>query len=317
MFKRITSYDYTVTPFQANKRYVVDKDHDYVSTYLGVNTSENRPFYEETAIRNPDEGPYYNNVYELIRHFYYDSDDPFELFGIENHGEVILDRFPTHDYATINVIKVSNQLFGERIFPNSVNIEFSLPDDSFSFTVTDDGNGNLYIEDLDRFVGNVFYQNGVLVFHYEEFYDEDVDDDLFPDSPYDDDDFDEGEYFETGFINFEVPNFEYLVRIFDYELEFRGELTHYEHEVVCTINPHEFNGVTNPSVKSDEEDEEFIPYFRNEATDVDGEIVEFSPFITTVGLYDEFLNLVAVGKLARPIHKPRDIPVSLVVKFDT
>lgn len=42
-----------------------------------------------------------------------------------------------------------------------------------------------------------------------------------------------------------------------------------------------------------------------------------SPFITTIGLYDENCDLVAVAKLPQPIKSEPDIPVNFIVRFDT
>jgi hypothetical protein len=42
-----------------------------------------------------------------------------------------------------------------------------------------------------------------------------------------------------------------------------------------------------------------------------------SPFITTIGLYDDNCDLVAVAKLPQPIKSEPDIPVNFIVRFDT
>ena len=42
-----------------------------------------------------------------------------------------------------------------------------------------------------------------------------------------------------------------------------------------------------------------------------------SPFITTIGLYDDNCELVAVAKLPQPIKSEPDIPVNFIVRFDT
>ena len=44
---------------------------------------------------------------------------------------------------------------------------------------------------------------------------------------------------------------------------------------------------------------------------------EWSPYITTIGLYDEYARLLAVGKLSRPIKKSHDYDTTFVVRFDT
>lgn len=42
-----------------------------------------------------------------------------------------------------------------------------------------------------------------------------------------------------------------------------------------------------------------------------------SPFITTIGLYDDNCDLVAVAKLPQPIKSEPDIPVNFIIRFDT
>jgi hypothetical protein len=42
-----------------------------------------------------------------------------------------------------------------------------------------------------------------------------------------------------------------------------------------------------------------------------------APFITTIGLYDDEMDLVAVAKLPQPIKSEPDIPVNFIVRFDT
>jgi hypothetical protein len=41
------------------------------------------------------------------------------------------------------------------------------------------------------------------------------------------------------------------------------------------------------------------------------------PFITTIGLYDDNCDLVAVAKLPQPIKSESDIPVNFIIRFDT
>jgi hypothetical protein len=42
-----------------------------------------------------------------------------------------------------------------------------------------------------------------------------------------------------------------------------------------------------------------------------------TPFITTIGLYDDNCELVAVAKLPQPIKSEPDIPVNFIIRFDT
>jgi hypothetical protein len=42
-----------------------------------------------------------------------------------------------------------------------------------------------------------------------------------------------------------------------------------------------------------------------------------APFITTIGLYDDDMDLIAVAKLPQPIKSEPDIPINFIVRFDT
>lgn len=42
-----------------------------------------------------------------------------------------------------------------------------------------------------------------------------------------------------------------------------------------------------------------------------------APYITTIGLYDDSLNLVAVAKLPQPIKSEPNYPVNFIIRFDT
>ena len=42
----------------------------------------------------------------------------------------------------------------------------------------------------------------------------------------------------------------------------------------------------------------------------------FAPYVTTVGLYDDEYNLIAVGKLSEPVKNDPDLEMTIVVRFD-
>jgi hypothetical protein len=42
-----------------------------------------------------------------------------------------------------------------------------------------------------------------------------------------------------------------------------------------------------------------------------------APFITTIGLYDDNCDLVAVAKLPQPIKSEPELPINFIVRFDT
>ena len=86
---------------------------------------------------------------------------------------------------------------------------------------------------------------------------------------------------------------------------FSSWMTIYETQYKSTIRESEFNATLNPS-----------------ARDSDGTLNNnvtgsyFSPYVTTVGLYDEAQNLLAVGKLAQPLPTSDTTDTTILVNLD-
>jgi hypothetical protein len=88
---------------------------------------------------------------------------------------------------------------------------------------------------------------------------------------------------------------------------FSSSLTIYETQYKCTIRENEFNFSLNPSLISGSTDGTVYGYITSSY---------FSPFVTTVGLYDEFQNLLAVGKLAQPLPTSATTDTTILINLD-
>ena len=44
---------------------------------------------------------------------------------------------------------------------------------------------------------------------------------------------------------------------------------------------------------------------------------DFSPYVTTIGLYNDNIELMAIGKTAKPIKNDKEMALTFVVRFDT
>ena len=42
----------------------------------------------------------------------------------------------------------------------------------------------------------------------------------------------------------------------------------------------------------------------------------FAPYITTIGLYDDDNELLALGRLAKPIKNDKELDISVILRFD-
>jgi hypothetical protein len=92
----------------------------------------------------------------------------------------------------------------------------------------------------------------------------------------------------------------------DVTCSFSSSYTLYETQYKCTIGADEFSYSNNPSIISGSE----------------GELYDFAtgsffaPYVTTVGLYDESYNLLAIGKLAKPLPTSRTTDTTILINFD-
>ena len=92
-------------------------------------------------------------------------------------------------------------------------------------------------------------------------------------------------------------------------LEYNSTVTLYEHEYVCKLKENEFNFTSNPTIRRNNDINSPMPkeFVSNPS---------FSPYITTLGLYNQYGQLLAVGKLGTPIKKRDNVDLAIIVKFD-
>ncbi len=95
-----------------------------------------------------------------------------------------------------------------------------------------------------------------------------------------------------------------------HQLQFQGTHLIYEHEYQCTVGEHEFNNTTNISVRK------FKSKTSHELADFTTSSL-FKPHVTTIGLYDDNMELLVVGKLGQPIRMSDETDTTFVVRYDT
>lgn len=86
---------------------------------------------------------------------------------------------------------------------------------------------------------------------------------------------------------------------------FKNEHIIYENIIKCTIKAHELNLSYNPSLL-------------NVSSSLNNNVTgsEFTPYFTTVGLYNDSNELVAVAKLGKPIVISSNTDMTINIKWD-
>lgn len=177
------------------------------------------------------------------------------------------------------VVSVPQERFGDGIKPGTIHLE----DVTEGFTLYDDGEGNLY----DFANSASFAADKVAYTIGNAFYEH-------------------GNMVITGtgstYQNFGTGSNNYIVK-------FKATQTIYELEAYCTAKAGEFNMPMNPSARVSRSLQISEPLGFVTSSD-------FSSYITTIGLYDDSLNLIAVGKPAQPIRNESDLAITFVVRLD-
>ncbi len=213
--------------------------------------------------------------------------------------------FPTSTGSLIGVLSIPITTFGEYIDPYSFRMSF----DGYDFY--DDGEGNLMSGSL--MMGNIVYTHGIITLTGNQgLFDSMSAATINPSTIFGaiygsasyGTNYIYGIYtpptnLNTLFSNFTTTN--------NFTCSFSSSYTIFEKQYKCTIRENEYNFTLNPST------------IRNDATgSVYGFVTEsyFSPYITTVGLYDEQQNLLAIGKLAQPLPSSPTTDTTILINID-
>lgn len=91
-------------------------------------------------------------------------------------------------------------------------------------------------------------------------------------------------------------------------VKWNSTVTIHEHEILCRIREDEFNVTLNPTILKKQENS-YIPQDFTFSS-------SFTPYITTIGLYNEKAELLAIGKLANAIKKRPDVDLNIIIRYD-
>jgi hypothetical protein len=326
-FKQFTTNDVTITPFNTNKGF------SFTGTAITASDVGIEVYYGEKPISNlfissssiPTGFVYIQNttgVYNSIKQLYYANylslstgdlavtqsvipgvnreDDRFigsvnaPIFENYLQSSLVQERyFPQNvdnSYVQNNyiipgyfvgddflsVISIPVKLFGENIVPTTFKITYTSSIGT-EYDVIDDGEGNVILTQTGDIVGQIFYSHGMAVF-------------------------------TTGsmaYLGGEMSS--NLANLNNLSINFSSSFRIYENQYKCTINENEFQYSLNPTLLSNSLSDTYKDYITGSF---------FTPYITTVGLYNEKNELLMVGKLSNPIPVSQYTDTTIIVNFD-
>ena len=199
----------------------------------------------------------------------------------------------------IATMSIPRALFGDYIIPKSIIITT----DSGSYF--DDGEGRLQMntpknELKSITVGNVIYEHGIIVFTGGTRQEGTGESGSYGDAEYG-----SGFYGGRTVGNNDSENF---VKTSNITCSFSSSFTIYETQYKCTIGESEFNYTLNPSMINSGSNIGAMQSFATESY--------FDPYVTTVGLYNNNQELLAVGKLAQPLPTSKTTDTTILVNID-
>ena len=344
MFKNLDPQDKSVRPFKAFKNFTSTNNDSGSGVFAVSAISSSFRNYVSSSDTNTQVGTtnYFAlptwNILNSMFYKNFNTTTPFHRLSIQDFSKQTREL-----HTTAQVISVGKDLYGEEIKPGSINLSATVG--GVTYDIRDDEHGNLYdfnysasfaaykSSSFNRAqgvsttaatrgsgseVGNVFYEQGLLVIT------------------------DTGSYKDIGKQG--KP----------YTLKHKATQTIHEHEYVLHSKRNEFNRSSNVSVTTDRTG--FIRYAQTASVDVGGindrtwtyrlfppgdrpslsgtgsfasgqdsgppsaisgvQHSSWYPYVTQIGLYDEFDDLLAVGKLAQPIKLSDEIDTTFVVRFD-
>lgn len=242
---------------------------------------------------NEDTGIAEYALYRSVKHLFYDRGQFY------NGGEILtssLSGLPDDLF----VVSVSQTFYGDRIKPGS----FVLSIDEVGKEILDDSVGNLYVSQsgTGSYIGNIFYDKGIAVVKHN-----------------------------TGSaVTYIGPHGLKLVSASVLYVDYESDVRFNRHEAIITLKPTEYNlSAFNPSMKqlykitgsltASLEQQNIRPSSGSDMYSLYNLMTSrvIPPYVTSVGLYNDKYELLAVAKLTNPIQRTFDINQIFIIRFDT
>ena len=349
-YKQFNSQDLIVSPLEVNKGFHFIGGNILTGSDIGINRfiglkgsyiesgsimtgTNNLPQVPSVLIYDSIKQLYYTNYLSGSAGFTSNAITSSVLLGANEEGNTLIGgvqqtnfynyeqttlwpnkTFPT---SSLGVISIPSKLFGDYIQPNSFFIEH--PD---SGSIKADGEGRLLWQETpgssyNYIDGNIIYPHGRIIIA-----------DANVSTISSDDVYGTAIYGTSKYGGTTITTFKNFVDAFiisnEITMSFSSSYKIFETQYQCTLNENEFNYTLNPSAITGSNiptkfSEGEINWENTSSIGKPFDFVTssyFSPYITTVGLYNGDFELLAVGKLAKPLQSSPITDTTILVNID-
>ena len=304
-FKKLDRRDVFITSHLAKKSFFTSGSNnvaDQVSFNPGTSGSIVYPGYifKETLKYQPysfEQLLYFRSIQEL----YYSNNTSGSLFltgSFENYFQSSLNHSGSRNLGErAGVVSITRDVTGTGIFPGSFStgkLSDSYIEDESNYVLETVEAGGEYIE--NKPTGSIVEDGeGRLVANETGFLGAN-----------------EGDYvgdliYTHGLAIFTEEKFaKYFSNLSSPDLNWKSTQPIFTSNYTVKVRDEEFNFSLNPSSLKDE--------FGNIADNISGS--EFKPYVTSIGLYNDSQELIAIAKLGQPIPKSTDTDMTFTIKLD-
>ena len=275
-YKKLNKQDAYITTYVAHKPWTISSTQ--YSSY-GITL---------TSVNTTTNSKYLNSINQL----YYPSKSL-------SSGNIVSHSFDYYEQTTLfntgyrtrasvspRIISIPRALYGTAIQPNTLVIEWRESVNANPIYIVDDGEGGLYRIGISPkvYVGDVIYPHGIAV----------------------------------------LTKIPYTIDIIA-SIGFNSSQPIYTYNYHCKIRESEYNHTYNTSALSGSLKTIYDnngDVYSTSGSASDGVLKNnvtgssFQPYITTVGLYNDANELIAVAKMGQPVPKPANTEMTIIVKID-
>lgn len=325
-YKQFNSQDIIISPLEINKGFSFIGGNALTASNVGIDrfTGINGNYLTNQTLTGNIEDEKFAKVlvYNSIKQLYYTNylsgsngqisngttasfntdgtiTGPVYQTSYYNYEQTTLNPRKSFPTSSIGVISIPSKLFGDYIQPNSFLLE------GVSGSIKDDGEGRLLwkhpnepVTGYEYMEGNIIYQHGIITL-FNSFTTGRTVSSTYGNAVYGADLYGGDEISREDFIDAFITGS-------NVTCSFSSSYKIFETQYKCTIGESEFNYSSNPTILSGSEGFVYDQYTSS----------YFDPYVTTVGMYNEQFELLAVGKLAQPLPTSRTTDTTILVNID-